>query len=43
VLQLDESSGSLSATKVADIPLQALGAGTDLPAVIAFDVLVQPR
>ncbi|MGH7820552.1 MAG: hypothetical protein ACREQ9_12325 [Candidatus Binatia bacterium] len=42
VVQLDETSG-LGGTETAVIPLGALGASAPFPALIAFDVVVQPR
>lgn len=43
VIQLVEQNGSITATNAGTIPLRIAGAGTPVPSVIAFDVVVAPR
>lgn len=43
VIQLTESAAGVTGAHTATIPLNALGGGTPLPDIIAFDVVVQTR
>ncbi|HVL89481.1 MAG TPA: hypothetical protein VM841_04510 [Actinomycetota bacterium] len=43
VIQLDESGPAVQGQHIATIPLRVLGAGTPLPDITAFDVVVRPR
>lgn len=42
VIQLTETGSSITGVDFRQLPLQSLGAGTPLPGIIAFDVVVQP-